>query len=175
MRKLADCLRKFENVCCAIGLIATTAMEFIQVFNRYWIQAEIVWINDTALFIFVFYMFFALVIATRDNGHIAVDVLADKIAGGSPVRRLGYGLFLRLVGLAVMIVALPPAWRFAARAYKYPQYATLVRWFNTSWMMEGLFVTFCMIVLHMAILVALDADKLRLSLRDPAGANGRES
>lgn len=175
MRKLAGFLAVVENVACTAGLLATTLMTFFQVLNRYWLQLEIIWINDLALFVFVFYMYFALILATRENGHIALDVVADKIAGKSPVRKLFYGLFIRVLSLATVLVALFPTWRFAMRALKYPQYATLVRWFNTSWMMEGLFVALCLISLHMLFHIIEDVAKLSALLHRPAGKNGRKS
>jgi TRAP-type C4-dicarboxylate transport system permease small subunit len=164
----------FENVFCAIGLIAITMMVFAQVLNRYWFQFEIIWINDLAVYIFVFYMFFALMLTTRENGHIALEVLVDKFFGDTPVKKLCYGLFIRLVALAVVAITLYPAWRFAARALKYPQYATLVRWFNTSWMMEGLFAALCIVALHMLILSIEDAVALRSLLRKPAENDRKE-
>ncbi len=175
LRKLVGFLTVVENVCCTFGLLATTFMTFFQVLNRYWLQWEIIWINDLALFVFVFYMYFALILATRENGHIALDVVADKIAGSSPVRRLGYGLVIRVISLATVFVALFPAWRFAMRALRYPQYATLVRWFNISWLMEGLFAALCLIGLHILILIIEDVYTLRALRNRPAGVDGRNA
>ncbi len=174
LRALSETLRVLENTCCTVGLIATTAMVFVQVLNRYWLHLEIIWINDLAVYIFVFYMFFALLLTTRDNGHIAVEVLIDKFFGDTPVKRLAYGLFIRLVVFAVLVITLYPAWGFAARALKYPQFATLVRWFNISWLMEGLFVTLCLVGLHLLILIIEDAVTLQSMLRQPAMNEGRE-
>lgn len=175
LRKLAGFLRAVENACCTAGLLGTTLLTFFQVLNRYWFQMEIIWVNDLALFIFVFYMYFALVLATRENGHIALDVVVEKITRGSPSRKLAYSLFIRLISLAAVLVSLYPTWRFALRAFKYPQYATLVRWFNISWMMESLFGALCLIALHILIHIIEDASKLGAVLKQPVNENGRNA
>ncbi len=138
-----------ENVLCTAGLFLTTFIAFFQVLNRYWFRFEIIWLNDLGLFIFIFFMFFAIPLTTRENEHTGVDVFAKKFFKNNSVGSKVFNLALKVIAMGTIIVFLFPAWSFAVRAYKYPQYATLVRWFNTSWLMEMLFGCMVLCLLHM--------------------------
>ncbi len=151
LMKIEDALCKIENIMCALGLLGTTFSVFIQVLNRYIFNFEIIWINDAALYIFVFFMYFAFLLSTRENGHIAVDALAQAFVKNNPNRKAWYAFIIRIFSICSLFVLLPQLWRFFARAWKYPQIATLLPWFNTSWMMEGLFIVFCFALFHLLV------------------------
>ena len=138
-----------ENILCTLGLFATTFIAFFQVINRYWLRLEIIWLNDLGLFIFILFMFFAIPLTTRENEHTGVDVFVKRFFRENSVGSKSFNLMLKAVAIGTVIVFLLPAWSFAKRAYKYPQYATLVRWFNTSWLMEMLFGCMVLCLLHL--------------------------
>lgn len=150
-----------ENVLCAGGLFLTTFMTFFQVMNRYWLRFEIIWLNDVTLFIFIFFMFFAIPLTTREGQHTGVDVFVKSMFGDSPAGFVAFNAFLKLVSIGTIVVFMIPSWSFALRAFKYPQYATLVRWFNTSWLMESLFFCLGLCVLHLLYELVLDLVKMK--------------
>jgi TRAP-type C4-dicarboxylate transport system permease small subunit len=76
---LRNFVRIAENIICSLGLIATTLIIFAQVINRYWLHFEIMWMNDLALYIFVSTVFITLALATRERGHIAVEILQERV------------------------------------------------------------------------------------------------
>lgn len=137
-----------ENILCTAGLFATTFLAFFQVLNRYLFRFEILWLNDVALFTFIFFMFFAIPLTTRENSHTGVDAFVKKYFAKNSRGARKYGLFLKSIVLGTLIVFTVPVWEFASRSMKYPQYATLVRWFNMSWLIEALFLCVLLCLMH---------------------------
>lgn len=156
---LLSSIRKIELAVCFLGLAVSTGLIFAAVANRYWLHLEIMWLNDLAQYSFVFFMFLAFAVTTREEGHVAVNIFPDKIFHNRPVGRAIYNIFLRILSLAIFCILLPVVYKFMLRAIKYPEYGTLVRWFNTSWLQIGLFFSFILVLIHMLILLQEDIIK----------------
>lgn len=168
VEKFFNMVTVLENVLCTAGLLITTFMTFIQVLNRYWFRYEVIWLNDLSLFVFIFFMFFAIPLTTRERQHTGVDVFVKTVFGNRPLGSIGFNAFLRVVSLGTIFVFMIPTWHFALRAAKYPQYATLVRWFNTSWLMESLFFCMALCALHVAYDLARDMIEIK-KIRNTGG------
>ena len=150
-----------ENIICTIGLFLITFMTFFAVLNRYWLRFEILWLNDLSLFVFIFFMLCAIILTTREGQHTGVDVFVKSFFADRPLGRIGFNAFLKLVSIGTIIVFMIPAWSFALRAAKYPQYATLVRWFNTSWLMQSLFLCMVLCLLHLVYNLVCDMAEIK--------------
>lgn len=159
-KKLFSFVAILENILCTLGLLGTTFMISFQVLNRFWLRLNIRWINDFSLFVFIFFVFFAIVVTTRDDGHTSVDMLIDKVFVNMPKGRAIYVLCTRIVCMITIGLFLIPAWDFAVDAYRFPQPGNLVRWFNESWLMESLFATMCLSFLHLAYNVIVGFGKI---------------
>lgn len=169
-------IRILENVICSVGLILTTVIIFVQVVNRYWLHFEIMWMNDLALYIFVSTVFITLSLTTRERGHTAVEMLQERILLGHPNGRKFYFFIRNLFSLCVVLIFLFPAYKFFLRAMKYPEYGTLIRWFNTSWIVYSFFVMVCLMILHLAVHVIKDFLDWRQALRSKnEGSRGETS
>jgi len=153
-------MQTVQGVICAIGLVTCTFLIFAQVINRYWLHFEIMWFSDLALYTFIFFMFAAAVVTTWQEGHVAVDFLRDRITKNKPTRTTVYRIFLVVLSIAVLGVLIPIAYEFMLRALKYPQYGSLVRWFNTSWLQVTLFVALALVLLHLLIIARKDIAEL---------------
>jgi TRAP-type C4-dicarboxylate transport system permease small subunit len=164
-RRILNVVEKLEGAACAIGLFATTLLIFAQVLNRYLFHFEIMWLGDLALFVFIFFMLVAAAYTTWNKGHVAVDFLRERITRGKPKAEIVYRLFLNLLALAALWSILPVAYRFMARALKYPEYGTLVRWFNTSWLQETLFITLFLVLIHLLVILGGEIGELYRMLR----------
>jgi len=138
-----------ENAICVLGLLGTTFMISFQIMNRVWLRLDVMWINDLALFIFIFFVFFAIVLTTREDGHTSVDMLIDSLFAKKPLHKAVYVLCTRILCILTIAVFLFPAYYFALSAYRYPQPGNLVRWFNESWLIESLFVTMILSLMHL--------------------------
>ncbi len=149
-----------QGIICAVGLVACTFLIFAQVINRYWLHFEIMWFGDLALYTFIFFMLAAAVVTTWREGHVAVDFLRERITKNKPTGAAVYRVFLVVLSIAVLGVLLPIAYEFMLRALKYPQYGSLVRWFNTSWMQITLFVALAFVLLHLLIIARRDVSEL---------------
>jgi TRAP-type C4-dicarboxylate transport system permease small subunit len=135
------------------------------VINRYFLHFEIMWFSDLALYVFVFFMLIAAAVATWREGHVAVDFLRDKIVRDRPVVAAIYRVFLDVMSIAVLCTILPAAYRFLKRAMKYPEYGTLVRWFNTSWLQITLYIALLLVLVHLLVITGRDTGELIKKLR----------
>ncbi|MQY74460.1 MAG: TRAP transporter small permease subunit [Clostridia bacterium] len=150
-----------ENILCAIGLWLTTILIFCAIINRYFLHFPIMWFNDMALYCFILFMLVVASLTTREKGHISVDIFRQKFFNGKPRADNIYSIFLNIVSIIILITFLPLTWKFMLRAIKYPEYSTLVRWFNTSWLVSVLFISMILILIHLVALLAKDISKLK--------------
>jgi C4-dicarboxylate transporter DctQ subunit len=145
-----------EVIICLFGLIATTLLICVQVVNRYWLHIEIMWLNDLALYVFILLMFMAFSATTWKEGHVPVEILKNKVFKNRPVGGAVYRVFLVALSIVILVAIFPVTYQFTARAIKFPEYATLVRWFNTSWLMITLFIAFGLTLLHLLVILGRD-------------------
>jgi len=150
-----------ENIICASGLWVTTILIFCAIVNRYFVHLPIMWFNDLALYCFIFFMLITSSLTTRERGHTSVDVFRQKFFKGKPRADTIYSIFLNIVSIVIVVIFLPITWKFMLRAMKYPEYGTLVRWVNTSWLMSTLFISVILILIHLFTLLVKDVDKLK--------------
>jgi len=153
---LLNGIQKVEVTFCLLGLIITTLLICATVVNRYWLHLEIMWLNDLAQYCFVFFMFVAFAVTTWKEGHVAVNIFPSKLFQNKPVGGAFYKVFLELLSLAILGILLPVAYQFMVRAMKYPEYGTLVRWFNTSWLQIALFISLVLVLIHLLVILQRD-------------------
>nr|HPI97528.1 TRAP transporter small permease subunit [Synergistales bacterium] len=144
LKIIQDYLTKIENLVCSIGLFVSTFLVFAQVINRYWLHIEIMWLGDMALYIFVTTYILAIAFSASHKGHIAVEMLQVKYLSGKPYGKAVYTLIMDILSFVIVLIFSIPTYRFFLRSIKYPEYGTLVRWFNTSWL---IYVLFAVVVL----------------------------
>lgn len=165
-KRVLHVIQTAEGAVCVIGLFVTTLLIFAQVLNRYLLHFEIMWLSDLALYIFVFFMLIAAAYATWNEGHVAVDFLRDRIIRGRPRVAAAYRLGLNLLALAALWSILPVAYKFMKRAAKYPEYGTLVRWFNTSWLQITLFIALFLVLIHLLVIIGRDIGNLYKKMQE---------
>ena len=150
-----------EVVICSVGLVATTLLIFAQVINRYWLHFEIMIFGDLALYLFIFFMLLAATIATWGEGHVSVDFFRDKVLGARPRGMAIYRVAIVVLSIVILCIFLPIAYQFMLQAIRHPQYGTLVRWFNTSWLQTTLFVASFLVLVHLLVIAGRDINHLR--------------
>lgn len=161
IKKMLEVISIAETIICATGLWLTSILIFCSVLNRYFFHLPIMWFNDLALYFFVFFMLIASAFTTRERGHTAVDVFRKIIFKRKLRADTIYSIFLNIVSIVIIAMFLPATWKFMLQAIKYPQYGTLVRWFNTSWLMSTLFISMILILVHLFTFLVKDVDKLK--------------
>ena len=85
-----------EKIVMGVGLLAISAIVFINVILRYFFEASLVWSEELARYIVVWVTFFGISSCARYNGHVIVDLLPNKLKGNSKY----------IQGLVVLIISL---------------------------------------------------------------------
>jgi len=145
--RILKTIQLVESVCCFVGLSVSTLLVTAQVFNRYWLHFEIMWFSDLALYSYLMFMFIAATLATWQESHVAVDFFRDSL----------------LKGIASTFV--PVTFQIMEKALQYPEYGTLVPWFNTSWIRIILTVSYSLVVLHLLVIARRDISDLIMFYR----------
>ncbi len=166
-------IRSAETALCGVGLILTTLLIFAQVVNRYLLHFEIMFLNDLALYTFIGFMLVAAAYTTWNEGHVAVDVFRERMVRGRPVAAGAYRVVLVLLAIFTLCLLLPVAYGFMQRAIQYPQYGTLVRWFNESWLQILLFWSLLFVLLHLLVIAWRDIGNLVQTIRAGSRKEGR--
>jgi TRAP-type C4-dicarboxylate transport system permease small subunit len=164
--RILGAIKWAETVICGVGLIVTTLLIFAQVVNRYLLHLEIMILNDLALYTFVFFMLLAAAYTTWNEGHVAVDMFREWLVKDRPVAAEIYRTLLVLLSIGILGVLLPIAYAFMRRAMEYPEWGTLVRWFNTSWLQILVFWSLLLVLLHLLIIARRDIGRLVQAIRE---------
>ena len=138
----------FENAISAFGLVFATFFTVVQIINRYWLHFEIMWLSDLILYVFVLGSIFSISLTTRADSHTCVDVFVEMLCKGEKAKKLSK-IFINLVSLGILCMILPLFYAYFLRALKFAEWGTLVRWFNTSWLVECIFFMFVINIFHM--------------------------
>jgi TRAP-type C4-dicarboxylate transport system permease small subunit len=162
-----------ETAVCGVGLILTTLLIFAQVLNRYMFHFEIMFLNDLALYTFIGFMLVAAAYTTWKEGHVAVDVFRQRLVGDRPLAAAAYRVLLVALAISTLSRLLPVAYGFMRRAIQYPQYGTLVRWFNESWLQILVFWSLLLVLLHLLVIAGRDLQDLAHCIRKRSRQGGR--
>ena len=147
-----------ENAISAFGLIFATLFTVVQIVNRYWLHFEIMWLSDLTLYIFVLGSIFSIALTTRLDAHTCVDVFIEMLCKREKAKKLSK-ILINFVSLGILCMTLPLFYAYFLRALKFAEWGTLVRWFNTSWLVECIFVMFVLNIFHIVhntVLLILD-------------------
>jgi TRAP-type C4-dicarboxylate transport system permease small subunit len=138
-----------ENAISAFGLMFATLFTVVQIVNRYWLHYEIMWLADLNLYVFVAGSIFSIALTTRLDAHTCVDVFVELLCKGAKAKKMSK-ILINFASLGLLCVILPLFYAYFLRALKYDEWGTLVPWFNTSWLVESVFVMFVLNVFHIA-------------------------
>ena len=163
--KVLGAIKWAETAICGVGLMITTLLIVAQVINRYVLHYEIMILNDLALYTFIFFMLLAAAYTTWNEGHVAVDMFREWLVKGRPVAAEIYRVALLLLSIGILCLLLPIAYAFMRRAVEYPEYGTLVRWFNTSWLQMLVFWSLLLVLLHLLVIARRDVAQLIRTIR----------
>jgi len=136
-----------EDAIASVTLMIATILTVAQIINRYWLRIEIMWIADLSLYIFIIGAIFSVAITTRMESHVGVDLFLELL--GKREKTLKFTkIVINLVSLTILIMVLPLFYAFFLRSLRFAEWGTLVRWFNTSWLVQCVFVMFVLNIFH---------------------------
>jgi len=156
LRRTQAVLHRVELVWCVIGLLSCTSLVFVQVVNRWLIRYSLMGIGDLALYVFIGFMLIAAAYTTWNEGHISVDFFRDKMVAGRPSAAAWHKVAMVLLAIVACISIFPVTYAFMVAAIRYPQFGTLVSWFNISWLQEVEFVMLLLVLLHLVVIARRD-------------------
>lgn len=136
-----------ENFFCALGLIFCTIATVVQIINRYWLHYEIMWIADFVLYIFVLTSILTIIITTRESAHTTVDIVVERLFRGR-VSKIVSKICINLCSLYIIYLLMPTFYKYFLKALKFDEWGTLCPWFNTSWLIESIFIMFVLCSYH---------------------------
>ncbi|SDZ93458.1 TRAP transporter small permease [Marinobacterium iners] len=145
---LVKCISTLENLFCFSMLILCSFLVLLQVLNRYIFHFEIMWIGDLSLYLFIPSLIYSIAITTREQHHTSVDVFMEMSLKNKPEFIKLSKIFINILVLSVIIYLIPMAHRQFMSAIKYPEYGTLVPWFNTSWIRQSVLIALSLCAFH---------------------------
>ncbi len=172
-QSILQAIESVEMTFCLITMTITTVLICATVINRYILHYEIMWLNDLALYIFVFFMFTAVAVTASREGHISIDMFYKQVFRDKPKGMAFYKLFLVAFSIFILCVFLPVAYAFMKRAIQYPEYGTLLRWFNTSWIQIFLFIGLLLVLMHLLVILGRDIKEF-IKVSKPQSRGGKE-
>lgn len=169
VKRFLEGLHSVEFWITAVGLVLTNVLMFIQVLNRYWLKLPLVGVGDLTLYCFIMFMSVGAAVATWSETHVAVDALRDQFLHDKPLGLKAHHLVMAVLAVLVFILFLPQVASFMSAAVQFPKWATLVRWFNLSWLQ--LVWGFCMFLVffhlvEMAVKHGFDFSRMKKAVRE---------
>lgn len=76
MQKLDKLLRQGEEVFCALGLLGSTFLMFVNVILRYFFSAGLPWSEELIRYLIIWITFIGIGLAARKDAHVAIDFFA---------------------------------------------------------------------------------------------------
>lgn len=110
MKKLAKLYNSLEAHLLVISLAFTTLLIFVQVVLRYVFNNSLSWSEELARYIFIWQIWLGTSISMRNNEHIRMDMLANKLQGKAKfaldiianILMLGFCVFLVVYGFQLV-------------------------------------------------------------------------
>ena len=161
VKQLLKGAHSVEFAIAGFGLVLTNVMMFIQVINRYWIHLPLLGIGDLTFYCFIIFMSVAAIVATWRESHVAVDALRDQFLKGHHIGLKIHSVAVAALSLVVLGIFLPRVVSFMEGAVQYPKWATLVRWFNLSWLHLIWGVCMILVFLHLIEMLWKHVSELR--------------
>ena len=161
VRQILEKLHSVEFTLAAIGLVLTNILMFVQVLNRYWLRLPMVGLGDLTLYFFIMFMAIGATVATWSETHVAVDAFRDRFLSKRPMGLTAHHLVMAILAILTYIFLLPHVASFMENAASFPRWATLVTWFNLSWLQ--IIWGFCMflVMLHLIEVAVKHGMRLR--------------
>ena len=78
MKKILFFLKHFEEIIAGILFVIMVIVINVEVFNRYFLLSPGAYSEEIAKYLFIWSVFFAMVYAVKENGHIITNVIPDK-------------------------------------------------------------------------------------------------
>ena len=100
------CVEKIGGTVLTALFLVMTAVGFIQVIWRYFLQLPLSWSEELVRYLFVWITFLGAGVATAQNLHIEIDVLSTILAKKPPKRRERIDRTFRIISAFLLLIFL---------------------------------------------------------------------
>ncbi|MDR3280664.1 MAG: TRAP transporter small permease subunit [Synergistaceae bacterium] len=154
MKKFNALLGNIESIIAGFFLLVTTTTAFFQVLNRHIFHFAIMGMGDLCVYAYTISLFFAFAYASYESIQTSVEIIPNRLAQfkNKNIHKY-YCIFLDLLSIVIVAVFVFSLYGMLKKAIRYPEWGTLIRWFNMSWLVYALFFTFCLCVFHMLLIL----------------------
>lgn len=149
MKKLYGNLCKFEEVIVCTSMFLVTMLIFLQVLNRYVGHFEVLWLNDSAIYLYIFCMSLNWAYATYKEGHCSVEILQEVLFKRDEFKVLKWSLMSKIYSLIATIVFAYLSYPFFKGSLKYTQRASLMPWFHENWLQSAFYGAMFLVIIHL--------------------------
>jgi TRAP-type C4-dicarboxylate transport system permease small subunit len=105
--RFCDGVAAVSRLAVMVFMAAMTLDCILGVFFRYVVQDALTWTEETARYLMIWMGFLAMGLALREGGHIAVEMVLERMP--PPVQRAMLAL-VRLLGIAFLLAVIGAGW-----------------------------------------------------------------
>ena len=91
----------------------------------------------------------------------------SSLKGSSPAEEAQAKILINAASLGIIFMLMPTFFAYFKQALSFDEWGTLVPWFNTSWLIEAVFIMFVLCIFHLLHNTAMNFVALRRS--EPEG------
>jgi TRAP-type C4-dicarboxylate transport system permease small subunit len=110
--RFCDALAAVSRVVVMVLMAAMTVDCLLGVFFRYVVQDALTWTEETARYLMIWMGFLATGLALREGGHIAVELVLERMPAGVQRAMLAA---VRLLGFAFLVAVIGAGWVLLVR------------------------------------------------------------
>ncbi|GAB6152204.1 TRAP transporter small permease [Desulfosporosinus burensis] len=103
MKKLAAMLDRLITSLTVIAMSGIVVLVFMNVVLRYAFNSGLTWSSELATYLFVWVIFLGGILAAKDDIHIKVDILTNRLPKGLQKIFLVVANVLVLIGLGILV------------------------------------------------------------------------
>jgi TRAP-type C4-dicarboxylate transport system permease small subunit len=108
LKKIDTVFDKIQKVICAAALLNMVVVGSIQVFGRFIFHVAPSWTEEVMRFSMIYLGFFAVNLTARRDGHVAMDVLQERLKNNT--MRMYFYIGTRMVMVMFSLMCIP--WGF---------------------------------------------------------------
>ncbi|MEA4873431.1 MAG: hypothetical protein VB076_11565 [Synergistaceae bacterium] len=162
MQCLSNFLERIERFLTMGTLMIATTLAFFLVINRNIIHLEMMGMNDLIVYLYSSCLLIGMAYATKIENHSVVEVIPNKMKERGEKVYTTYLIVIDFISLSIVLTFMPQVYAMFVKAVKYPQYGTLITWFNQSWIIYIMFVSFCLCIVHLFLNIGIKFKRLSI-------------
>lgn len=109
-------LENLEEYIAVISLLVTSLLVFMQVVLRYGFNSSLIWVEEAARYIIIWFIFIGSSIAVREKAHATVDAVVTFLP---PLFKTIFSILANLAGIVFCIIVVWSGFEMVSGVIKY--------------------------------------------------------